>query len=175
MNTMNKILMAAIVFLIIQAFLVELIPQSFCIMRHSDNSGWFATVLMLIMMLLNGTFMNTRYFSFAKVGLGVLVLGILFKILHLTGADQILAFAFLILSLSYGIHFIQKHPKTLVDYFKCLTMLSFAIPIPLMIFHRMDELGPDAEFLRFALLWITFILFVLSERKKLWAKNASTP
>jgi hypothetical protein len=174
MNTLNKLLIAAIGLLIIHAFLIELIPQYTCIIRYTDHSGWFATVLMLVMMLLNGTFMNTRYFSFAKFGLGVLVLGALFKILHLTGADQVLAFAFLILCLSYVIHFIQKRPKKLVDYFKCLTMLSFAIPIPLMIFSRIDELRSDVEFLRFALLWITFILFVVFERKKLWAKNAST-
>lgn len=128
------------------------------------------------MMLLNGTFMGTPYFSFAKIGLGVLALGVCFKILHLTGADQILMLAPLIIFLSYGIHVIMKRTKTLVDFLKFATMLGFLIPFPLRFFNvasawndALFEIGVAV------LLWGTFLVFLIVERKKLWAKRVSPP
>jgi hypothetical protein len=177
MSILNKFLITAIALLVIQGILVEFTPRYSCISFSRDHSWYFSTALVLIMMLLNGTFMNTRYFYVAKVGLGILVLGILFKVMHLTGADQILAFSVLVLFLSYGIHFVLKRPKTLLDFFKVLTMLSFVVPIPLILFHITPGyyIDPGVEILRFGMLWATFLLFLMVERKKLWAKRISTP
>jgi hypothetical protein len=176
MSILNKFLAAAIALLVIQGILVEFAPPYSCTMRYADHSWFLAMALALIMMLLNWSFMESRYFSFAKVGLGVLVLGVFFNVLHLTGADQILALAILLLSLSYGIHFMLKRPKTLLDFFKFLTMLAFVVPIPLVLFHiTSGYVKPEIEFSRFLTVWATFLLFLIVERKKLWAKNVSTP
>jgi hypothetical protein len=94
----------------------------------------------------------------------------------LTGADQILALAVLLLALSYGIHFTLKRPKTLLDFSKFLTMLAFVVPIPLVLFHiTSGYVKPEIEFARFLMVWVTFLLFLIVERKKLWAKKVSTP
>jgi len=176
MSILNKFLAAAIALLVIQGIIIELIPRYSCIMRYADHSLVFATALVPVMMLSNGTFMASRYFSFAKVGFGVLVLGVCFKVLHLTGADQILVLAPSLVFLSYGIHFIMKRPKAPLDFLKFATMLSFLIPIPLLFFNAVSERTATVlEILGVVLLWCTFLLFLLTERKKLWAKRISTP
>jgi hypothetical protein len=176
MSILNKFLTTAIALLVIQGVLTQFYPQYSCMIAYTDHSWTIATILALIMMLLNGTVMSTRYFSFAKAGLAILVLGVCFKIMHLSGAEEILALAFLMLFLSYGIHFITKHPKNPLDVFKLLTMLSFLIPTSLQMFHFLSyETKMALETVGFALFWFTFLLFLGTKRKNLWAKKVSTP
>lgn len=173
---MNGFLLTIIILLLIQALIGAFMPVYSCLDRYTDYSVGVATVLALIMMLLNGTFMSTRYVVIVKFGLGVLILGVCFKMLHLTGADQMLSFACLLFFLAYGIHFSKKRPKMLLDYFKFLTMMSFLLSAVLEMFNAVSEEITDViDLVGFGLFWITFLLFLLIERKRLWAKKVSTP
>jgi hypothetical protein len=162
--------------IVIQAFIGVFIAPHSCFTRYTAYSMGIVIPLALLMMLINGAFMSTRYFAIVKVGFGVLVLGVLFKILHLTGADQILAIGFLITAFAYGLHFVMKRPKTLLDYSKFLTMMCFVIPALLdMVGVISEQIKEVFEFAGQALLLLTFVLFLILERKKIWAKNVSTP
>ncbi len=173
---MNKFLLAIITMVLIQALIGAFTPVYSCLDRYTDYSVSVATVLALLMMLINGTFTSTRYIVIVKFGLGVLILGICFKILHLTGADQMLSFAFLFFFLAYGIHFSKKRPRMLLDYFKFLTMMSFLLSTVLGMFNVGTEETTDVlDLVGIGLFWITFVLFLILEKRKLWAKKISTP
>jgi hypothetical protein len=116
----NKILITVIVLL-----LGSVLVNSF--MPFGVRSELFITIslyLALYMMLANGTFMTTRYAIPAQISIGLYVLGVIFKIMHLTGADQILIMSFGVVFVLYTIHFASKQPKNLLDYLKMLMLLS---------------------------------------------------
>jgi hypothetical protein len=89
----------------------------------------------LIMMLANGTFYSTRYFTITKFLIGIVIIGALMKILHLPNADVILLTPFAAMAVVYTIHFSRKRPKTYLDVMKLLTVIVTLFPGPLKILH----------------------------------------
>jgi hypothetical protein len=54
----------------------------------------------------------------------ITVLGAIFKILHLNGADEIILLGHLTLFIAYFIHFLGKKPKIRLDYLKVMVVAS---------------------------------------------------
>jgi hypothetical protein len=144
------------------ALAAKLFPTSM-IGNYVDGFLIIAENLGLIMMLVNGTFMHTRYFQIAKALVCVIVLGALFKILHYAGADQLLLFPFPILWLLYVIHFISKKTKNFLDILKVIMLLAVLLPQPLVILHMISYETKIVLFIISDILfWITFTYFIVS-------------
>ena len=157
---MNRFLIVAIaVFLLLIAG--SLFPEAF-VAKYTDGLLFVAKSLGVIMMLVNGTFMNSRYFQLAKALVCVIVLGALFKILHYAGADQLLLYPFPVLWVLYVVHFISKKPKTILDVLKVIMLLALLLPWPLVALHMISyETKIFLLIISETLFWVTFIYFIV--------------
>jgi len=125
------------------------------------SRGWLlAKIAATWMMLTHGTFVNRRYFYLAY-GIGLAIgLGILFKILHYAGADQILAISLPAMVVLYFVHFLSKKQKQALDILKVLTVSFHFIIALLLIRHWMDghtwvSYLPECSF------WLTFAVYIV--------------
>jgi len=121
----------------------------------------------IIMMLVNGTFIDTRLFKIALFIAGLIVLGVLLKILHMPGADELLLYPFILLFCLYLVHFINKKPKRRIDILKVVMLASFLVPPPLMVLHIIS--GENREvfvLISHTLFRLTFLDFLYTSRKE---------
>jgi len=115
----------------------------------------------ILLMLVSGTFYGSRYSQIAWILIVVCFVGFLLKILHWTGADQILMLAPPALLAIYLIHFSNKHPKVLLDYLKLATLTLFTVYISTSLLHLLayDSIKLLAWSLHIVF-WVTFIDFL---------------
>jgi len=118
------------------------------------------------MMLTFGTFVDRRYFALAYV-IGIAIeIGVAFKLLHYSGADETLVVSLLAMPVLYFIHFLLKKQKQALDVLKVFTVLLHFIIALLVIMRWMDgqtwvSYLPECSF------WFTFAYYiVLGIRRK---------
>jgi|GEM_PF-2814532 len=159
---MNKLLLAAIGILVCFAAVAIIFPAFFLYYGlDGRNLLGFAEILALILMMLNGTFVQSPYFRISLfVGVGAIA-GLALKILHLPGADETIMLSFSALPILYLIHFLSKKSKDLLDVLKLVTVFSFFIGAELIAFHIFST---DSRFVvsigRHVILASTFVTFL---------------
>ena len=94
-----------------------------------------AQILTLVLLVQNGTFIKTVFYKITLVGLGLLIIGSLFKIMHWEGAKVLLITSFALILGSYGFHFIKKVSKKCLDWLKMSWVLVRIAGSFLTIFH----------------------------------------
>jgi len=167
---MNKFLFVLIVFLLALAIFDQI---SFISTREylspAISSLRLAEIIGTIMMLYNGTFRNSKFYSFALFGFGLIFLSAAFKIMHLSGADELIVISFSAMAIFYSIHFFNKPEKTILDHLKLLLVFTFLSITPLTVLHIIDhDIQRTLHLVEHALFWTTFTLFIYQEgfRKK---------
>jgi hypothetical protein len=121
----------------------------------------------IIMMLVNGTFIGSRLYTIALFVIGLIVLGFLFQIMHLPGADELLLYPYIILFCLYLVHFIYKKPKKRVDILKLVMLISFLVLPPLIMLHMISEENRELIVVTSHILfWLTFLDFLHTSRKE---------
>ncbi|MCD9019536.1 hypothetical protein [Parachryseolinea silvisoli] len=165
----NKILLTIIILLLVCALIDWVLPSS---IEFTFDNVLFPSLALyagLLMMLINGTFVTRRYYTIARAAIAAYMLGVVFKILHLTGADQILIISVLLLVILYTLHFVAKQRKKVLDYLKMLTVI-FLAAAPLRMLHLVSgEIRYTLDVLHTIIFWITFLVFLKvqwSERKQ---------
>jgi hypothetical protein len=115
----------------------------------------------IALMLVSGTFYGSQHFYIARVLIVVCFVGFFLKILHLTGADQVLMLAPPALLAIYLIHFFSKHPSVLLDYLKLTTLTIFIVYLSTSLLHLLAH--DSIKLLAWSLhivFWVTFVRFL---------------
>lgn len=105
------------------------------------DTPWLAAaeLVAVIMMMVNGTFMETIYYRIAIGGIGLFVLGVILKILHIAGADQTIFVASVILVGVYVLHFFTKQSRRVLDICKLVFVIALVVsrllPYNLRLLH----------------------------------------
>ncbi|HYC83752.1 MAG TPA: hypothetical protein VEB86_00960 [Chryseosolibacter sp.] len=140
----------------------------------STSSGWVfagsytegylsaAGIVALVMMLVNGTFKKTRLFRLCGLAFALFGAGVVFKILHLPAADELLVTPLFVAPVLYSVYFATKRPIGHLDILKFLTVLTFFLPAALNGFELLPE-GSQllVSVLTHLVIWITFADFVV--------------
>lgn len=167
---MNKFLFVLIVLMLVFALVDKL--------SSLTSSGYLspgidplkvAELIGLLLMLYNGTLRTTKFYSYFLLAILLMILGVVMKIMHLPGADEMIMISFPAMMIVYTTHFIMKQQKILLDYLKVLFVIVFLSITPLTVLHLIDDQGKEILFVvNHALFWITFTLFLYEEayRKK---------
>jgi hypothetical protein len=164
---MNRFLLFAIALLLLPGLLGYFTTLNATLTTYASELVTVAENLGIIMMLVNGTFIGTRLFKVALFFIGLVVLGFLFKIMHMPGADELLLFPYIIIFCLYFIHFLKKESKTGIDVLKLFMSICFLILPPLVILHLIGESGRDIIVLiSHILFWVTFIYFLYTSVKQ---------
>lgn len=155
---MNKFLLILILIFLTVSLITLFYPFNHYAELYSTSA---AEITALILMIGNGTFMNTRYYTAFRVVIGLVIIGALLKILHLTGADQILLISLSAAPVVYIAYFIAKKEKRLLDVLKVITAVSFFLFAVIKLLHLVSpERMFKLQVVPHALFWITFICFV---------------
>ncbi|HEY5748673.1 MAG TPA: hypothetical protein VIU12_21535 [Chryseolinea sp.] len=163
---MNKIWL-----ILISAFILLGIADMFYAFDNAILSlGWLlAKIAATWMMLTHGTFVNHRYINLAY-GIGAAIgVGLLFKILHYEGADEILIVSLPAMPVLYFIHFLSKKQKQVLDVLKVLTVSLHFIIALLVMMHWMDR-DMWVAYLPDYFFWFTFAYYIVLgiQRKNLY-------
>jgi len=156
----NKILL-----ILTLAFLLLSVPRWF--LGEDQNilftiSLAIAEWLALMLMLINGTLIKTPYMKAMYILIALVILGSVFKILHLTGADEILMISMISVPALYTLHFFLKKRKSLLDVLKELTVLTHFTISSLTILHIIPiELVWGATQVSNLIFWGTFFYFII--------------
>ncbi len=129
----------------------------------AEGSSLLATLLGGYLLIGNSDIKTTIWWRFINFAIGVLILGVLFKILHFTGADELLFAGCAGIVISYLLRFITKRSKNHLDILKALTVLSYGTITALVIFHYISK---EYSMITVALFWATLIDFAYLEWKK---------
>lgn len=163
---MNKFLLGAIVLLLLLVS-VSLFPFT-ALDGYTHQLGSVAEILCLILMLINGTFMETIFYKIFIASILLLVLGAIFKIMHYPGGEEMIAVSFILIPLVYTLHFILKKSKDQLDVLKLLIVYVFFIPTPLVYYDVLSqEYSCIVYTVSHLVFWIAFIDFlVIGFRRK---------
>lgn len=164
---MNKFLCFAIAFLLLLGFVGQFTSLNLELTMYADDLLTVAEDLCIIMMLINGTFISTRLFKVSLFFIGLVVVGFLFKVMHMPGADQLLLYPFIAVWVVYFIHFLLKKDKDALDVLKVLMLLSFLVLPPLIMLHlASDERREMFVLINRVLFWLTFLYFLYNGYKR---------
>jgi hypothetical protein len=166
---MNKFLFVLIVLL----FLLGIVDRFFWLTAGVTNVSSLgdglklAEILGMIMMLGNGTFRDTRVYKITVVFIFSYILGVVFKIMHLTGADELLLLSGLAIMILYFVHFIRKEKKKLLDFLKLISLWIFVSITPLSVWRLISiDLKEILSISGLVVFWITFVLFIVDGYKR---------
>jgi len=164
---MNRFLLALIALFLILSLIGYYTSLNITLTIYRNELVSIAENVGIIMMLVNGTFVSTRLFKIALFVLGLIVLGFLFKIMHMPGADELLIYPFIILFCLYVVHFTNKKSKRRVDKLKVAMLISFLVLPPFIMLHVISEEHREVIVLiSHGLFWITFLDFLYTSYKE---------
>jgi hypothetical protein len=160
---LNKFLMVLIVLVLLMALSQMLFPDTLINVASSAISLIsIAENLAILMMLINGTFRKSKYFQYVYGVVGFLIVAVIFKILHLPYADQLMSLPFLLVLFLYLLHFFSKPVKDHLDYLKLITVFLLSLTLALYALNFLsNEVTTNLEMISRWILFLTFIDFVV--------------
>lgn len=161
---MNRYLIIISVALLMAHLLLSLFPFPYYL---ESSCLVLAEIAALIAMARNGKFIHTIYYKLFRFVVVLIVIGVLLKILHYTGANEVLLLSLLTAAGLYLFHFLLKKEKKLLDVLKMLTALVYFAHVSMAITHIIPtEVAYDLGFISHGFFWITFAVFVVTGLKK---------
>lgn len=160
-NTTALILLgAAITFILTGAISMVLNPENYAtanlILYIGLNGG---QLIGLVLLINNGTLMKTIYGRIISFGIGILIIGVLFKIMHWPGYPLILLIAVLLIVTTYSVRFLKKKEKKRLDILKFLwVIIGYSITIMILQHWISDEYSIVAQIL----FWLALTDFVIT-------------
>ncbi|RYD79400.1 MAG: hypothetical protein EOP53_09715 [Sphingobacteriales bacterium] len=132
-NVLIGIIYLSILFTIVGAFSLINENQFLLILFDAGASLFFITGIFFLVK--NGTFINSREFRLARLAISTLLVGVLFKILHFQGANEIMILGFLLAVVFYTIYFVKKRSKDFRSWLKLILIISLFAERSLLILH----------------------------------------
>jgi len=115
------------------------------------------------MLVTNGTFIKTRYFRLLKLGVAILLIGMILKILHWSGKDLIFIIGFTEMIVVYTLSFSKKPIKKRLDYLKLIWVFTFVIIKAMSFLHYIND---DLLIIPTTIMWIAIIDYIKREVEK---------
>jgi hypothetical protein len=145
----------AIVFGLLLFFIPPLSDYGVLIMASGQTlAEWTG----LILLVLNGTIMKTKYWNYMVAGGLLLVLSAFFMILHLPGAYGLMFVGLVFIEVIYTIRFIQRRYTSPVDWMKYIWTGAWYSATIFIVFR---DWSADWWYVSDILFWVTISMFVI--------------
>ena len=122
----------------------------------SEMTGFF-------MLILNGTFIKTKYFRIFKGVIAIIIIGALFKILHYKYNQIIMIIGFVGIILTYFFSFLNKPIKKRLDLLKLFWVI---VAYTNGILTYLHIVGDEYQILSSAIMWLAIIDYLKIESEK---------
>ena len=132
-------------------------------LRLFDYGLWISGILGFILLIVNGTFIKTKYFKIVQGLIALIIIGALLKILHWTSvADNIIIVSLIGIVFVYTLSFMKKPIKKRLDYLKLFwVIVSYTLGILSFLHLVRRDLTEVSNYI----LWLAVIDFAVSELK----------
>jgi len=131
-----------------------------------SNSGLIITIGLgigqlsgLIMLIRNGTIMKTVFWKIIACFMGLLIVGVIFKIQHWAGANMLISTSSVGIIITYSVRFLTKEKRAFFDFLKFICVITAYTGIILVFLHLITR---DLMRIAHCLLWITIIYFIVN-------------
>ncbi|MES2575249.1 MAG: hypothetical protein V4572_09925 [Bacteroidota bacterium] len=122
-----------------------------------------SSLIGLIMLLYNGTFVNTKYFKIVQVIVALVIVGALLRIMHwIPYTDHIIIIGLIGIAISYFLSFLNKPIKKRLDYLKLTWVITTYTLASLILLHLINR---EYSELGTYILWLTIIDFAVTGQK----------
>lgn len=124
-----------------------------------ENGLFAANLFGIVLLFKNGTLIKSNLFKVVKSVLVLIILGVIFKILHLTMADILISIGLSAMTIVYILSFLKKRNKIRLDYLKLawiVTANTFGVLILTQILGGFYARIPNY------ILWLAIIDFVIA-------------
>lgn len=111
----------------------------------------------LVLLLFNGTIMQSKYWKYIVGSVFIILLSVVFKIMHLVGAMELLLLGFILLELVYTIRFVNQRYTSISGWFKYGWICSWCFVTVGIMLHRLTEIFMVIPTVLF---WITIVCFL---------------
>lgn len=125
-------------------------------------------IMGLIILIRHSTLTKTRYWKVTQFSIGIVLIGMMFKILHLPGANLVLIAAVLAIGQTYTVRFIKKPLKKRLDILKWLWLIGASIVASLILLNLISK---EWIFLVTGLFWLIFLDFLITDLRPTWIKR----
>jgi hypothetical protein len=117
----------------------------------------------LFMLLLNGTFIKTKYSKIAQGIFAIVIVGSLFTIMHWPYGTLILVSGFAGIVIVYFLSFLKKPIKNRLDILKLAWVVVSHANGLLVYFHI---IGDEYQILQSVLMWLAIIEYLRAEKRR---------
>ena len=165
---LRKVLIPIILYSLIASLIGVIACQIEVFRNYGFHLFWLAAgigqLAGITLLLAESKIYNTKYFIFLFIGIIIFMVGLHFKILHWPYGNTILVFSILFIFITYGVRFLNKKQKNLLDFTKFLWILPAGAAL---IFRFSHWLYSDLlSYISSAIIWAGLIFILYKEYEK---------
>ncbi|MFY0604881.1 MAG: hypothetical protein JXQ93_13155 [Flavobacteriaceae bacterium] len=124
---------------------------------------WISEIFGFFMLLLNGTFIKTKYFRILKGVIAIIIIGTLFKIMHWEYDRPIMIMGLAGIMITYLFSFLSKPIKRRLDFLKLAWVI---VAYTNGILTYLHIVGEEYQILSSALMWLVIIDYLKLEKER---------
>lgn len=153
----------AIIFILIGLISMIINQENYVPANLILNTGLIGGQLVGLVLLVNhGTIMNTLYWRIISFGIGILIIGTLFKIMHWTGYPIIYLTSIALITITYSVRFVNKREKKRLDILKFLwVIIGYSTTAMILL----NWISYEYSIVGQILFWLTLADFVITGLK----------
>ena len=144
-------------------FLTSNLTNNYNVENWTYTGLWISELAGFFMLLINGTFIKTKYFRILKGVIAIIIIGALFKIMHWEYNSLILITGFIGIILTYFFSFINKPIKKRLDYLKLAWVI---VAYTNGILTYLHIIGDEYQILSSSLMWLAIIDYLKIQKGK---------
>jgi hypothetical protein len=124
---------------------------------------WVSEIFGFCMLLLNGTFIKTKYFRILKGVIAIIIIGVVFKIMHWKYDRLIIIMGIMGIMITYLFSFLNKPIKKRLDFLKLAWVI---VAYTNGILTYLHIVGEEYQILSSALIWLAIIDYLKLEKER---------
>ena len=123
---------------------------------------WVGEVFGFLMLLMNGTFIKTKYFKRVRIAIALIFIGAIFRIMHYSYSNPVLIAGFIMVILLYFLSFLKKPVKKRLDYYKLAWVIIGYSSSVLIYLHIISD---EVKILSTAIMWLAIIDYLKTNQR----------
>lgn len=145
------------------AYVVSVFTDYFQAQNWTYIGLWMSELAGFFMLLINGTFLKTKYFKYFKGVFSIVIVAVLFKILHWSYSDILLIIGFIGFIIVYFFSFLNKPNRKRLDFLKLAWVIT-AFSIGLL--KILKFIGDQYQIIPSAIMWLAIIDYLKTEQER---------
>lgn len=134
------------------------VPNSLSVFSFAAAIATLSTSLLL---LKSGTTIRSKFWRGIKFSIGIVIIGILFKVLKLIGADILVVVGFVGVGIFYSIAFFRKPKRSTLDFMKISWLWTYLLTTGLILLNQIPS-----SFSQIPLLFLIVSVFLFNNYSK---------